>query len=398
MVGVKETTTLGGAKFFLLLILMNDTTNRFAPSNGSSFSENRVIQIDVPSGSSRFAALSESYLTFDIIASGSGGTAQLLPATGAYSVIRNFRTIINGQLVDEIAGANILANTWLQYSRSDNGISDWRDFQSATNDDDNTSVTRCIVNPSVLSGLWSKNSSFPMGLVDSFRIEIELDTANVALTGITSAAAFTLSNCYLVVKEKKIPASELDAYTAYLQDQFSSAGVMLNYIAYQRSLNSVGSSQTAPTIDFQGAAAHEACVALLTIPVDEAAYQTINNDEKLKGVRDGCQNYQWSIDGNLTPKQRVSTAKPMPQVAASELAAAFRGVNKRLRDYETVGDADNLVVGRNLAGRGRSMDLRGKQVQLNMNLSSPSASKTMYNYCGFIRTLVLKRGSLEIRD
>ncbi len=389
---------------------MNGSENRFPPSNGSQFSPEQVVRIDVPTQQTNFAALSESYLSVALqgCTDDNAQSATLNLGAGIYALIRDIRILVNGQIVETVNNVEEFANMKLALSENANGINGYRQIvQEGINDyiiGEQGVVTAATapkhlynINLGVFSGLFAKYSTFPLYLCDSFQMELTLNPAAIVVRAAAGTTDYIASDWYLVLKEKRLPDDVRDAYTAELEDRFSKDGVSLNFITYERALNNVSSSETSAVLDLYGSCQHSDCVALLSIPASLAARASLTDSNKFNGVKDGATQYQWSIDGQLTPNQPVSVVRAKPQLAMSELKAALHSVDSQLTAYENI-DGTYIWYGRSLAGKGRSMDLRGKQVQLQVEYSGPAVNKQFYTYVAFVRRLLLKRGQVSIYD
>jgi hypothetical protein len=172
-------------------------------SNGSSFSLNQTIDLDLPSNvRNTYLDFASSYLSFNI--TNTAGADVVLPGQGAYALIKKLECVVGSQTLFSIDNYNQLVDMLLDQDSS----SEYKDGTGRVLFGSNalkfTGFTianngvKSIALPLVGNILYNSEKYIPLHSAEKIRLKLTLDTAVFATIGGATDAQITLSSVNFV--------------------------------------------------------------------------------------------------------------------------------------------------------------------------------------------------------
>ena len=379
-----------------------DVVNRY-PAQRNQYTEREIIRIDLPS-SANYVCMSESYLECNIELSADGATPYFPEYLGAYASIKN-ATIYDGYggIMEQLQDVNILMaqKMKLSYSPQD-GREQLRNIFAGAGGEGATAQT-FILDLHNISSLFQKHACLPLKMMNGMAIELELDTAAKTIEKAEGAptmsnVSYTVSDPALVISQKGIPESEVEALTAALTDRFEKNGLILNWLSFAQTQETGSASQQRTILDYTGAKDHSDCVALLSYGLYTDQWNDPDTRNKFLAEKNSTLNYQFNIDNTLTPVQPVDVSRDWNVLNVTEIENAMMAIDQPVTNFGALYDPSQMIVCRSLAGKNRSLDLANKNVQCILNNSSSALGITFFSYVAYIKTVVIRPGSVQVID
>ena len=190
---------------------VSTTLMSIQPSNGQTFSQNAVVQFDLPSRNGLYIDPKTIFIRYQFNYT-SGATAPVIRATPAYTPFYRLETFIGSQNVDSVQQYNQVANMWINGNLS---VADKYGLQQALGykssdttglmanldgrllDASQTSLAGKfqVSAPLICSAISSADKFIPTWAMSPIRIQFTLDSlTNIATTGSTDLTAYEIRN------------------------------------------------------------------------------------------------------------------------------------------------------------------------------------------------------------
>lgn len=235
----------------------------------------------------------------------------------------------------------------------------------------------------------------------------------------TLSLSYTIDNLNLVVAEVKLDPRYKQQMLSKARDGSSVEFDIFSYTNYKNAL--LASERQA---SFQIHTVNSRAKSLLIIPTDASVYtnqvlvsstntyintQHANQDVRLcdarsgiSGCCDGLSSVQFQIDGKMVPSRPVDLLKPATRSSVSafhmfELEKALDNSGIMPRNFTK--HLENFVVGRGFATNQGVMDLRNKDLIVNVNYQAPIApvkNKLFSSFVCHVRRIIIKQGFVSV--
>lgn len=284
-----------------------------APSNNTSFSQNEIIQIDLPSRS--FLVPNSMYLRYKhTITDASGDILLGCPATSPFS---RLETIIGSQVVESITDWNVVNNMifntklstaqkWsmancLGYKEQTKSISATCTPETANGatyvTDAATSFTRAFPVNCILS---NANNLIPLGMMPSVRLQLTLETITNMFSGTVTASTISdVELCFDLVDF----GPEVDAIVRSMAD--ANGNLVIKSQSYSLSTLTIPSGTS-------GSLEYTFNQRLSSIKSIFAHISNTSEGAKKFGAKDVCAgsgSYQFIIGSELYPPRPLDASK-----------------------------------------------------------------------------------------
>lgn len=266
-----------------------------------------------------------SYLVFDAQATGTAGTISVGSGSGVNFIRRLTITSESGSEMERIEQVNVYHRNMSRYGHSPQWYDTVGDAmghkvkkynagavetQVHADKDIKASTQRFIIPMSEISGLWASKRLLPgLGCCSGMRIEIALESADVALVGDSSQSdtAYTLSNLAIVTDSFQLS----DAVLKELNGQSASVSLEIPFQTYDLTTASLNS--TAINVDAKRAVSR----ASMAFAVIRDSTNDVKNDfdsfisDECDGSTQGWDEYSYKLAGHNYPNVPLRNTREM---------------------------------------------------------------------------------------
>lgn len=235
----------------------------------------------------------------------------------------------------------------------------------------------------------------------------------------TLSLSYTIDNLNLVVAEVKLDPRYKKQMLSKARDGSSIEFDIISYTNYKNAL--LASERQA---SFQIHTVNSRAKSLIILPTDASVYtnqvlvsstdtyintEHANQDVRLcdarsgiSGCCDGLSSLQFQLDGKMVPSRAIDTLKPATRSSVSafhmfELEKALDNSGIMPRNFTK--HLENFVIGRGFATNQGVMDLRNKDLIVNVNYQAPIApakNKLFSSFVCHVRRIVIKQGFVSV--